>query len=120
VSSVDGYGDFPVDSDSTSGGGMGAGDGVSFRMTTNPRSGRVDLFAASPAHLPDKDVKQIQGRLRRAESKPHAFVEDVFVPPHMVKTVPEHIDEVGVVAVYARHPVKEGYSWRAVRVSAAS
>lgn len=113
-------GDFPVDSDCTSSRGMGAGDGVSFRMTTNPKNGRIDLFAASPAHLPDTDVKQIHGRLRRAESSAHAFVEDVFVPPHVVKTVPEHVDEVGVVAVYARHPKKEGYSWRAVRISAAS
>ena len=82
--------------------------------------GLAALFAASPAHLPDTDVKQIQGRLRRAESSPHAFVEDVFVPPHVVKTVPEHVDEVGVVAVYARHPNRDGYSWRAVRISAAS
>lgn len=113
-------GDFPVDSDSTSGGGMGAGEGVSYRMTTNPKNGRIDLFAASPAHLPDTDVKKIQGRLRRAESSAHAFVEDVFVPPHVLKTVPEHVDEVSVLAVYARHPKKAGYSWRAVRISAAS
>jgi hypothetical protein len=48
----------------------------------------------------------------------HAFVDDVFVPPHVLQTVPAHVDEVGVVAVYARHPKKEGYSWRAVRISA--
>jgi tetratricopeptide (TPR) repeat protein len=113
-------GDFPVDSVTTSGSGVGAGDGVSFRMTTNPKNGRIDLFAACPDQLPDTDVKQIQGQLRRAESSAHAFVEDVFVPPHVVKTVPEHIDKVGVVAVYARHPKKDGYGWRAVRISAAS
>lgn len=111
-------GELPVNSDATSGGRMDAGDGVTFRMTTNPKNGRIDLFAVSSAHLPDTDVKQIQGRLRRAESSAHAFVEDVFVPPPVVKTVPEHVDEVSVVAVYARHPKKDGYSWRAVRISA--
>ena len=111
---------FPVDSDFTSDRAMRAGDGVSFRMATNAKTGRVDLFAASAAPLPDTDVKLVQGRLRRAESSAHAFVEDVFVPPHVVKTVPEHVDEVGVVAVYARHPKREGYSWRAVRISPAS
>jgi tetratricopeptide (TPR) repeat protein len=113
-------GDLPAVSDSNAGAEMRAGDGVSFQMTVNPRNGRVDLFAARPSSLPEMDVKQIQGRLRRAESRTHAFVEDVFVPPYVVKTVPEQIDEVGVVAVYARHPKKEGYSWRAVRISAAS
>lgn len=113
-------GDLPFDGDSRSGEKLRAGDGVLFRMTTNPKSGRVDLFAVRPSPLPDTDVKQVHGRLRRAESKTHAFVEDVFVPPHVVKTVPEHVEEVDVVAVYARHPTKEGYSWRAVRISAAS
>ena len=113
-------GDFPVDGDSTSIGDMAAGDGVQFRMTTNPKNGRVDLFTVSPAQLPDADVKRIQGRLHRAEAAAHAFVEDVFVPPHVVKAIPENVDEVGVVAVYARHPKREGYSWRAVRISPAN
>lgn len=113
-------GDVPAASDSVAGEELRAGDGVSYQMTTNPRNGRVDLFAPRPSPLPDTDVKQIQGRLRRAESMAHAFVEDVFVPPHVVQSVPEHVDDVGVVAVYARHPKKEGYSWRAVRISAAS
>ena len=113
-------GEVPAESHSVAGEEMRAGDGVAFRMTVNPKNGRVDLFAARPSPLPETDVKQIQGRLRRAESKAHAFVEDVFVPPQVMDTVPEHVDEVGVVAVYARHPKKEGYGWRAVRISTAS
>ncbi|MBJ7574540.1 tetratricopeptide repeat protein [Luteimonas sp. MC1828] len=113
-------GDVPADTGAPSDEKIRLGDGVSFGLTTNPKNGRVDAYGVGPAPLPDIDVKQIQGRLRRAESMAHAFVEDVFVPPHVVETVPEHVDEVGVVAVYARHPKREGYSWRAVRISAAS
>jgi len=113
-------GELPVDSDSTSDSGMSAGDGVSFRKTTNPKNGRIELFAASPAHLPDADVKQIQGKLQRTEFKPHALVEDVYVPSHLVKTVSKQVNEVRVVAVYARLPKKDEYGWRAVRISVAS
>lgn len=109
--------DLPADSGSLSDKEMHPGDGVSFHLTMNPKNGRVEAFAASPAPLPNADVKQIQGRLRRAD-KGHGFVDDVFVPPHVVKTVSEQVDEVGVVAVFARHP-KKGHSWQAVRISAA-
>lgn len=110
-------GELHADSDSLSNEEMRLGDGVYFRLTMNPKNGRVDVFAAKPAPLPDVDVKQIQGRLRRADSKGHGFVDDVFVPPNVVKTVSEKVDEVCVVAVYARHPEK-GHSWRAIRISA--
>jgi hypothetical protein len=36
----------------------------------------------------------------------------------LVKTVGEEVEDVGVVAVYARHPEK-GYGWKALRISAA-
>lgn len=111
-------GEIPVVSGPDSDEEMRPGDGVSFRLTMNPKNDRVDGFAARPAPLPDADVKQIQGRLRRVDSKGYGFVDDVFVPPHVVNTVSEKVDEVGVVAIYARHPEK-GYGWRAVRISAA-
>lgn len=109
-------GDILVDTGSTSGGGIRIGEGVSLRLTTNPKNGRVDAFSARPARLPEVDVKQIQGRLRRADGKGHGFVDEVFVPSHVVKTVPSEVDEVGVLAVFAPHPEK-GHSWRAVRIS---
>lgn len=97
---------------------MALGEGVSFRLTENPKNGRVSAFAARPALLPESDVKQIQGRLKRAEPKEHGFVDDVFVHPQLMKAVAPDVVEVGVLAVYSRHP-ERGYSWRAVRISAA-
>ena len=111
-------GDVPADPGTPTDGKMRLGDGVSFRLTTNPKNGRVDAFAVKPAPLPDVDVKHVQGRLRRADGKGHGFVDDVFVPPHVVKTVPAEVDEVGVLAVLAPHSEK-GHSWRAVQISAA-
>lgn len=112
------FGDLPLDGDSPSGEEMRLGDGVFFRLTVNPKNDRASTFAAEPAPLPDADVKEIQGRLRRADSKGYGFVDDVFVPPHVLKTLPDDVDEVGLLAVFAPHPEK-GHSWRAVRISAA-
>ena len=111
-------GELPVDRDANSVGEFSVGDGVKFQLTTNPRNGRVDVFAARPASLPASDVKQIHGRLLRATGKEHGLVDDVYVPSHLVKTVGEEVEDVGVVAVYARHPEK-GYGWKALRISAA-
>jgi hypothetical protein len=107
-----------ADRDSLTDKEMHPGDGVSFRMTMNPKNGRIEAFAANPGPLPDADVKQIHGRLQRVDSQEHGFVDDVFVPPSLVKTVPAEVDEVAVIAILSPHP-KKGHSWRAVRISAA-
>lgn len=110
-------GEVAVESDVAVSEVMRTGDGAAFRMTVNPRNGRIDLFAARPSPLPEVDVKRIHGQLRRIQDKAHAFMEDIFVPPHLVESLPGNVDQVEVLAVYARHPKREGYSWRAVRIS---
>lgn len=111
-------GDINVEVDVQSEEKMVPGDGVSFRWTANPKNGRIEAFAAQPAPLPEFDIKQIRGRLKRPKPKEHGFVDDVFIHPELMKSVAEDVVEVGILAVYSRHP-ERGYSWRAIRISAA-
>jgi len=94
------------------------GEGVRFRVTANRKTGRRDLFAVEPGPRPDADVKVTTGHLNR-NPRGFAFVDDAFVPPFMVKTVSPEVDTVVAVLVYAKHPRKDQYGWRAVAISAA-
>lgn len=94
------------------------GEGVRFRVTENRKTGRRDLFAVEPGPRPDADVKVTTGHLKR-NPKGFAFVDDAFVPPFMVETVPPEVDTVVAVLVYAKHPKEDRYGWRAVAISAA-
>ena len=94
------------------------GEGVRFRVTVNRKTGRRDLFAVEPGPRPDADVKVTTGHLKR-NPKGFAFVDDAFVPPFMVETVPPEVDTVVAVLVYAKHPKEDRYGWRAVAISAA-
>ncbi|MBK7234788.1 MAG: tetratricopeptide repeat protein [Sterolibacteriaceae bacterium] len=94
------------------------GEGVRFRVTANRKTGRRDLFAVEPGPHPDADVKVTTGHLKR-NPKGFAFVDDAFVPPFMVETVPPEVDTVVAVLVYAKHPKEDRYGWRAVAISAA-
>lgn len=94
------------------------GEGVRFRVTENRKTGRRDLFAVEPGPRPDADVKMTTGNLKR-NPKGFAFVDDAFVPPFMVETVPPEVDTVVAVLVYAKHPKEDRYGWRAVAISAA-
>jgi len=94
------------------------GQGVRFKLTENPKNGRKDLFAVEAGPVPDSDVKLVRGRLRRNQ-KGFAFVDDAFVPPHVVETIACDVDDVAALIVYAKHPTKDEYSWRAVKLSSA-
>lgn len=109
-------GELPTDRDSQPDATLQPGDGVRFRMTTNPKNNRVDVFAIEPGPAPEQDVKRVHGTMRRAEGKGHGFVDDVFVPPPVVKDVPDDVGVVSGIAVYAPHP-KKGHSWRAITLS---
>jgi tetratricopeptide (TPR) repeat protein len=93
------------------------GEGVRFRVTENRKTGRRDLFAVEPGPRPDADVKVTTGHLKR-NPKGFAFVDDAFVPPFVVETVPPEVDTVVAVLVYAKHPKEDRYGWRAVAISA--
>jgi tetratricopeptide (TPR) repeat protein len=94
------------------------GQGVRFQFTENAKNGRRDLFAVQKGPLPDDDVKLVRGRLRR-NPKGFAFVDDAFVPPHVVETVAKDVEDVAALIVYAKHPTKDEYGWHAVKLSAA-
>lgn len=94
------------------------GQGVRFRQATNPKNGRVDVFEVEPGPLPDDDVKLLQGSLRR-NPKGFAFIDDAFVPPHVLETVAPSIETVVALVVCGKHPTRNEYSWRAVKLSAA-
>ncbi|EOZ3002248.1 DUF7017 domain-containing protein [Pseudomonas aeruginosa] len=93
------------------------GQGVSFRTTQNQKTGRTDIFAVSPGPRPDIDVRVANGHLKR-NAKGFAFVDDGFVPPHLVESIPADVNDVTAVLVYAKHPKEERYGWRAVALSA--
>ena len=93
------------------------GEGVRFRVTQNRKTGRRDLFAVEPGPRPDADVKVTTGHLKR-NPKGFAFVDDAFVPPFMLETIPPEVATVVAVLVYAKHPKEDRYGWRAVVISA--
>ena len=75
------------------------------------------IFAVAPGPRPDVDVRVANGHLRR-NAKGFAFVDDGFVPPHLVESIPADVNDVAAVLVYAKHPKEERYGWRAVALSA--
>lgn len=93
------------------------GEGVRFRVTQNPKTGRRDLFAVEPGPRPDVDVKVKTGHLKR-NPKGFGFVDDAFVPPFMLESIPADVATVVAVLVYAKHPKEDRHAWRAVDVSA--
>lgn len=93
------------------------GDGVQFGFTRNPKNNRMDLFNVERRELPEKDLRRIKGQLRR-NPKGFGFVEDVFVPSSIVESIDSSIDEVAVLAIYAKNPAKGEYGWRAVELNA--
>lgn len=93
------------------------GHGVRFRMTKNQKNQRIDIFAVEPGPRPDVDVRVANGHLKR-NAKGFAFVDDAFVPPYLVESIPPDVNDVAAVLVYAKHPKEERYGWRAVALSA--
>lgn len=94
------------------------GDGVRFSTVRNPKNDRSDAFNVERGELPDKDVKLIQGQLRR-NHKGFAFVDDAFVAPPLVESVDSTIADVVAVAVYGKHPKEERRAWRVITLKAA-
>lgn len=95
------------------------GQGVRFRMTKNLKNDRRDIFAVEPGPRPDVDVRVANGHLKR-NTKGFAFVDDAFVPPNLVESIPTEVNNVAAVLVYAKHHKEERYGWRAVAISAGS
>ena len=94
------------------------GDGVRCGFARNPKNNRVDVFNVERRELPEKDVRRINGPLRR-NPKGFGFVEDAFVPPQIVESIDPSIDQVVAQAVYAKNPAKGEYGWRIIELNAA-
>ncbi len=99
------------------GGDFRVGDGVRFLIARNPRNDRMEAFHAERGELPDQDVRFIQGQIRR-NPKGFAFVEDAFIAPPLAQSIDAAAIEVSAVAVFARHPEREGRSWKVISLSA--
>ena len=94
------------------------GDGVRCGFARNPKNNRVDVFNVERRELPEKDVRRINGPLRR-NPKGFGFVEDAFAPPQIVESIDPSIEEVVAKAVYAKNPTKGEYGWRIIELNAA-
>jgi hypothetical protein len=88
-------------------------------MTKNKKNDRRDIFAVEPGPRPDVDVRVANGHLKR-NTQGFAFVDDAFVPPNLVESIPTEVTNVAAVLVYAKHHKEERYGWRAVAISAGS
>jgi tetratricopeptide (TPR) repeat protein len=93
------------------------GQGVRFQETQNHKTGRKDIFAVAPGPRPENDVKVANGHLKR-NAKGFAFIDDAFVAPHVVESIPTDVEDVTAILVYAKRPKEEKYGWRAVTISA--
>lgn len=93
------------------------GDGVRICIARNPKNNRLGAFNVELGELPNRDVKLVQGQLRR-NPKGFGFVGDAFVPPHIVESVTSDVADVSALAVFGKHPVKDERSWRVIKLDA--
>lgn len=93
------------------------GDGIKLGIARNPKNHRLDAFTVERSELPDRDVKLIQGKLRR-NPKGFGFVDDAFVPPYIVESVAPDVADVSALAVFGKHPIKGERCWRVIKLGA--
>ena len=83
----------------------------------NPKKDRIEVLLAKACKQRElNDVKVASGSLRHHE-KGFAFLEDIFIPPHLLSEIVSDVQKVEVIAVYAKNPKKLEYGWRAVFLS---
>lgn len=93
------------------------GDGAQLYFARNPKNDRVQVMHAERCELPEKDVKRVEGQLRRHE-KGFGFVDNAFVSPQFVDSVDPSVQEVVALAVHAKNPSKGVYGWRVIKLDA--
>ncbi|OWT70387.1 hypothetical protein CEY04_25370 [Achromobacter sp. HZ28] len=92
------------------------GDSVRLGLARNPKNDRLDAFSVERGELPDKDVKLVQGKLRR-NPKGFGFVDDAYVSSDIVESVASSVIDVAALAVFAKHPTKGERSWRVIKLN---
>lgn len=103
--------------DGSSGNSLHIGDGVRCGFARNPKNNRMDVFSVERREFPEKDVRRINGQLRR-NPKGFGFVNGAFVPTQIVELIDPCVDEVVALAVYAKNPAKGAYGWRVIKLNA--
>ncbi len=99
---------------------LSLGQGVTVRLVRNPKNERAEVFTIEAGGLPESDdIKLAQGYLRR-HPKGFGFIENAFVPPHLLDGISSELTDVAAVLVYSKHPKEDRYGWRAIALSAAT
>lgn len=94
------------------------GMGVRVFGALNPVTERFDVACLTPTALPNHpDIRRFAGELRPSE-RGFGFVDDVFVPPPLVATIPVTVRDCEGVAVMDFDKSKQKYGWRAVSIGA--
>ncbi len=92
------------------------GDSVKLRLAFNPKRDRIDLVTVEPGPwTPHPDMQQFSGSLKRHPNG-FAFVEDIFIAPPLVNSLPADAERASGIAVYGRKPKSDDYGWSAVTV----
>jgi hypothetical protein len=93
------------------------GEGVHLGLSHDPKYKKVEVFVHKRRELTESDIKRVQGQLRRNPAG-FGFVENAFVPSHIVESIDSSIDEVIAVTIYAKNPAKGEYGWRVIELNA--
>lgn len=94
------------------------GDGVRFGVARNPKNDRLDAFNVERHDSPTKNVRLVQGQLRRND-RGFAFIDDVFVAPFLLGSINTATEDVTALAVFGKHPSRGDRTWRAITLKAA-
>lgn len=97
------------------------GDGVMAYVAKNPKKDEWEILAAQATEFHESDsIKMISGNLKRHEGG-FAFLDNAFVAPHILQTLPENQDDnnTRAIAIYEKHPKKNKLVWRVIAFQAA-
>lgn len=92
------------------------GEPLLLRVVTNPKRKQFEVAAVERAELRDHpDIQPFSGRLQR-HARGFAFVDDIFIAPLLLQSLPVDADSATGLAVYGRKPKSEDYGWSAATI----
>ena len=94
------------------------GDGVVAFSALNPKKNSNELFCIKQSKLKKTpNISTFSGKIHRHE-KGFAFLNDAFIPPNVLATIPETTESVESIAVLDKHHKKpELLTWRIISLS---
>ncbi len=81
------------------------------------KNSRPQLAFVDSGQQPDIDDFQIVAGTIRRMAAGFGFVEDVFIPPHLLNDFPQGSDEACVMAVVKWNNKREEWGWQAISIS---